>query len=513
MAVHHSNENLAQSMETLERELTLCTICQQDIEAGQECSKTPCDHNYHTECISSWLSASQECPYCRSKCHSRELRRINITHVSKTTTTSINPSMNAQEQRGAVPRYNTRNSKRQLYRDQNSQRQPNNDLNNSVTLLDLNDNRPNNAMGVPSSQRNRSRRNSNVRRNVNATQVDSSQVSQIVDAAIERLRSSLNIAPSLSNIDEQDFNQYMPSVPNIPVGNPSILRPDKITSIIQNWHVKFDGSTEGLTCNEFIYRVRSLTAESLNNDFYAVCKNLHVLLLGKAKTWFWRYHKQVPVIDWNSFCTALRFEFKDHRSTYDLREEIRNRKQLPNETFTSFYDTVMAMLDRLPVPMEETELVELLTRNLRPDIRHELLYVPIQSVAHLRKLVHMRENLLKEAAFKSHTASRPSSFNHGHRRDVATVESVQPEEERLDEEIREIAAVDRERETARKLVCWNCDEEGHPWDMCVSGRKIFCYGCGAKNVYKPQCESCKAKPKNSTRGAFDQKRMPQNPKN
>lgn len=256
-----------------------------------------------------------------------------------------------------------------------------------------------------------------------------------------------------------------------------------------------------------------MTAESLNNDFNAVCKNLHVLLAGKAKTWYWRYHKQAPAIDWNSFCTALRYEFRDYRSTYDLREEIRNRKQLPNETFTSFYDSIMSMLDRLPVPMEETELVEMLTRNLRPDIRHELLYVPVLSVAHLRKLVQMRENLLNEATCRRTSLTRTSLPTHATRRNVSAIGLDETEENIPVLEESQISAVALQSSHARQINCWNCEAEGHPWDMCTKERKIFCYGCGAKNVYKPQCEICMAKAKNSTKKAFDHKRTLSNPQN
>lgn len=41
------------------------------------------------------------------------------------------------------------------------------------------------------------------------------------------------------------------------------------------------------------------------------------------------------------------------------------------------------------------------------------------------------------------------------------------------------------------IVCWNCEERGHSWqDCCVATRNIFCYGCGARNVYRPQCQRC-----------------------
>lgn len=47
-----------------------------------------------------------------------------------------------------------------------------------------------------------------------------------------------------------------------------------------------------------------------------------------------------------------------------------------------------------------------------------------------------------------------------------------------------------EVKTDRPVKCWKCGDEGHMWDMCVKERQIFCYGCGLRNVYKPQCLKC-----------------------
>lgn len=44
---------------------------------------------------------------------------------------------------------------------------------------------------------------------------------------------------------------------------------------------------------------------------------------------------------------------------------------------------------------------------------------------------------------------------------------------------------------APEYVCWNCDERGHTYQECeVATRNVFCYGCGAKNIYKKQCQRC-----------------------
>lgn len=270
-----------------------------------------------------------------------------------------------------------------------------------------------------------------------------------------------------------DQNRFEPSL---------ALRSAKILSIIQNWNIKFDGSRTGLSVDEFLYRVRALAAENFNNDFSVICNHLHILLTGKARDWFWGYHKRVESIEWDSFCAALRYQYKDFRSSFDIREEVRSRKMRVGESFETFYESINSLLDRLETPMPESELVQIVLKNLLPDIRRELLYVPIYTLAHLRKLVQMREHLLGEETFRRNVPLRqPQNF--GPRR-VAEIEYA--EEIPVPEELA-VAAI---RQSSILAKCWNCEETGHVWENCLKDRTIFCYGCGAKNVYKPNCTHC-----------------------
>ncbi|KAI8114803.1 hypothetical protein CVS40_12866 [Lucilia cuprina] len=44
--------------------------------------------------------------------------------------------------------------------------------------------------------------------------------------------------------------------------------------------------------------------------------------------------------------------------------------------------------------------------------------------------------------------------------------------------------------TAISLVCWNCQKSVHRFQDCLDERRVFCYGCGAANAYKPTCTNC-----------------------
>lgn len=130
------------------------------------------------------------------------------------------------------------------------------------------------------------------------------------------------------------------------------------------------------------------------------------MLSGRAREWLWRYRKQVTCVKWEYFCQGIRSQYGDFKTSSDLREEIRNKKQKPGESFDIFFDSISAIIDRLDTPMSETETVETLTRNLRPEIRQDLLYIPIRSVSQLRQLVHKRENFLNDEYVRRTIGSR-----------------------------------------------------------------------------------------------------------
>jgi hypothetical protein len=42
----------------------LCGICLSEYEIGESVRRLPCQHQYHTKCIDSWLSRKSRCPFC-----------------------------------------------------------------------------------------------------------------------------------------------------------------------------------------------------------------------------------------------------------------------------------------------------------------------------------------------------------------------------------------------------------------------------------------------------------------
>ena len=146
-----------------------------------------------------------------------------------------------------------------------------------------------------------------------------------------------------------------------------------------------------------------------------------------------------------------------------------------------------------------------------------MLYVNIMSISQLRKLCYMRETLLSEE--KEIRRSQFPRTNQNVRRNVYAVDCVQDVNNVVSVESENFDSVSRETETdvemqvsaingQRKLVCANCDKEGHHWQNCLAERRVFCYGCLAKGVYKPQCKKCNPqKSENCQQGALTANKM------
>jgi len=93
-------------------------------------------------------------------------------------------------------------------------------------------------------------------------------------------------------------------------------------------------------------------------------RGVREIMGGRASSWYWRFHKRVRTFTWSEFCVALREQYRESRSTTELREQIRARKQNTGEFFDSFYEAVCKLIDKLSVTFGKDELVEVIQGNL-----------------------------------------------------------------------------------------------------------------------------------------------------
>ncbi|KAM8702877.1 hypothetical protein ACLKA7_005212 [Drosophila subpalustris] len=451
-------------------------------------------------CISEYVNVRKECPVCKTLLHARDLRTVPSTDPVSQETGTIPRKHNTRYQGARRPDVNGEGSDQEEVEGQREEAQ------SAATFPGRKGpGRGKKPGGTGPARQVRSRQprmsDPSPRPSV---ELDYDKIFQKMEDIIERKLSVMNpfnTQTQSSGVPQPDFPRSSPRTSSRSISN---LSPEKVTQMIQNWGVKFDGAPKGQTVQEFLYRVKSLTEDCLQGDFSIICKNLHVLLVGKARDWYWRFRKEHSEFGWSEFCEAIRSHYQDNKDDDLILEEIRSRKQRDGETFDSLYDDVITLVSRMAIPLDEYRLIQQLKRNLEPELRQALLYIQVHSVAHLRQLVQQRENLLGEDDFKRYLkgGNAPKPF---FKRAVAAVDlnsTEQPDEEAISDSV---AAI---QHSNRVITCWNCDEQGHTWDMCLRDRHIFCYGCGAKNIYKPQCPTCIQRAENFRKGpAADSRRM------
>lgn len=212
-----------------------------------------------------------------------------------------------------------------------------------------------------------------------------------------------------------------------------------------------------------------------------LCQHAHILFDGKARQWYWRFHRQtLGLFNWQDLCQALKKQFRETITDSDIKDDMRRRKQRANENFEDYLEVLMGMSDRLQTPISEQELVEIAIRNLRNEIRYELLHVNIPNISVLRSEVRKHEKFneeVKQWSFRHNTSIR---------RQVSEVE-VDLDEDEIQEDVEVL--------NLSEMRCWNCEVLGHKYQECLAPRRIFCYGCGKIDTYKPNCDICKSRTK------------------
>ena len=67
-----SKEELSVIPKVIAQEGNSCAVCIEDFQEDEKVSQLSCDHQFHPQCIGSWLSIKRTCPICRQAHHQRQ---------------------------------------------------------------------------------------------------------------------------------------------------------------------------------------------------------------------------------------------------------------------------------------------------------------------------------------------------------------------------------------------------------------------------------------------------------
>lgn len=293
---------------------------------------------------------------------------------------------------------------------------------------------------------------------------------------------------------------------------------------IGKWPLRFSGGSKDLPADEFIFRTETLARLS-NLPQAALTLGLHQLLSGAASSWYWVFLRNHPTATWAQTRAAIVRAFQHNESDAAIRRQIMDRLQRPGERFVDYKLAVDELEVRLAVRMSEAELIETLRRNLLPHIQDRLLFVPTYTLYDLEARIHQVEELAQRqlesqhlrrvapriheiaanplfaeessvaASYAQDFSAPPPPFGVERWRSNPFAEQMGVEDSSPYQDAQQafISALDVFASRNRDMPCWNCDQLGHTFIECDAQRIIFCYGCGAKNVIRPQCPRCSAR--------------------
>lgn len=346
-------------------------------------------------------------------------------------------------------------------------------------------------------------------------------------------RSSLPFNNHPNNVDH--FNFPNNNLPRNNHGSDNVIPIDNVfertapvantsKSPLASWQIKFDGSNSGLQIEEFIFRIEMMSS-SEGVSFAQLTAGLHYVLKGSAYEWYWLYMKQNRRATWLDLQTALRNEFRSRDSDYEIRKKADSMHQSAREPFSEFKLRVATELSKLNQPISEPEKLAMLKRNVRPDIRKALFYRNARNINELtnlcrdfeklqfqlgedrpninncRRLVH-EVDISQDQMYFDPLMQQGTPFNCPYPIQLPNYYQSQylPPIENDSVQVQDIRpnnfSVSQIDNTNRAVynICWNCQDIGHVFMDCpvpIAPGKIFCFGCGAPNVLKPNCHKCK----------------------
>lgn len=243
---------------------------------------------------------------------------------------------------------------------------------------------------------------------------------------------------------------------------------------LYKWGIKFDPKT--MLIEDFIFRVERLQL-TYQCPWEELLAGFHHLLSETIQQWYWSYlrHKRNAVIIWDDFRLDLLREFQRYTSNADVLRQLMDRIQGKDETTGQFIDAALSLRTQLRQPLPDQEFIDILRRNLRPNISALIFGTYMYSIEYFRAVCKKAEDMVMNDWSRR---NRPVEV----KRTVAEIVEEAPLS------VVEVNAL----QPNSKILCWNCKQLGHIFKDCPSTeRKYFCYRCGWEDVIAKNCPRCK----------------------
>jgi hypothetical protein len=301
-----------------------------------------------------------------------------------------------------------------------------------------------------------------------------------IQSMMTRLQEDIS-SPSDSDTDQNSVVGKSPVVREI------IYKSDK-TFNINSLNLKFKGDT---CVRAFLLRLEELRiARKVTED--QILRGFPEILEGPALSWF--RSNRSKYLTYREVIKALREDFDIPDLDHLLLNEIRSRTQANSETIVFFVSTVLGMFERLNRDLPESEKLDILIRNIRPEYSRDLALHDIQTIEQLKilckriELAQVKANKFREPVTPRHSSNPFVTPT----RSQETRNNFKPKKHDFTVSSRNFAS----SVASTSKQCFRCGMTNHSTNLCNKSRDIVCFKCGEKGVRTPVCPNCNPNSKN-----------------
>lgn len=259
--------------------------------------------------------------------------------------------------------------------------------------------------------------------------------------------------------------------------------------MIEKWP-KFSGDSSSVPVIDFLNQI-DVRCRSYRVSKEELKTHAHLLFKDDAYTWYTAYERKFD--SWDTLLYYLRLRYDNPNRDRFTKEEMRARKQRPNELFSAFMTDIELMSQRLRRPMSEAEIFEIVVENMKMSYKRRLALHTVVSLEHLAQLCYMFDTL-EGQLYNPQAKNKNPLVNEV----LLDEEGLLLEEEfETDGEVDAINAAggraNRFRQSGSdpaengKATCWNCRKVGHTWRECDQPKSVFCHICGHQDTTAFRC--------------------------
>lgn len=257
------------------------------------------------------------------------------------------------------------------------------------------------------------------------------------------------------------------------------------------WGFKFDGFN--YTVSDFIFRVED-SRETYDCSWDYVVQKFHFLLAGKAEKWFWGYKKNHRVVSWNQLKLALQKNFGLEEDE-DVLQKMFDLKQQPNESFSSYFEAMSELNNRLSRPMNEHDikLIKRIASNVSDPLRRLTFNHNCTSIYDLYKLCINAEKLVKDLRVRNRYVGKVNEI----KEETDSEEQLEVHAYNSNNINQRFKSKGNQKDDFAKKnsfisACYCCQDPSHGFYQCpYKGSFIYCFKCHMPGVITPNCPRCK----------------------